>query len=120
MNDYRAVRETFAVWAARVGDHIAGNLVDPFEVEEALGRVKRDARQSTAPRRAPAPVTAPARSLSAQDDVALTEIEMCGELIVAASSSENRLNWDQIDEVLRVGDERSGRSDESGGDLPHH
>ncbi|MGP4052757.1 hypothetical protein [Streptomyces sp. 2A115] len=52
--------------------------------------------------------------MSAQADVALTEIEMCGELIVAATASENRLSWDQIDEVLRVGDERAGRSDESG------
>jgi hypothetical protein len=88
--------------------------VDPFEVEETLERVQRDARQTTAPRQAPTPVTTPARSLPAQDDVALTEIEMCGELIVAATASENRLSWDQIDEVLRVGDERSGRSGESG------
>jgi hypothetical protein len=108
MNDYRAVKETFAVWAARVGDHIAGDLVDPFEVEEVLGKVKRDARQPAAPRQASAPPTAPARGLPVTDEVAEAEIEMCAELIIAASSSiKDRLSWDCIDEVLKVGDERS-------------
>jgi hypothetical protein len=38
-----------------------------------------------------------------QDYVALAEIELCGELIIAASAvSEGRLSADRIDEVLRV------------------
>ncbi|WP_164986174.1 hypothetical protein [Streptomyces roseicoloratus] len=36
--------------------------------------------------------------------VALAEIELCGELIIAASGiDEERLSADRIDEVLRVG-----------------
>ncbi|MFE6101246.1 hypothetical protein ACFVQ4_14885 [Streptomyces laurentii] len=37
--------------------------------------------------------------------VALAEIELCGELIIAASAAdgEERLSVDRIDEVLRVG-----------------
>jgi hypothetical protein len=36
-----------------------------------------------------------------QDHVALAEIELCGELIIAASAaSEERLSQDRIDEVL--------------------
>jgi len=38
--------------------------------------------------------------------VALAEIELCGELIIAASAvEEERLSADRIDEVLRVGSE---------------
>ncbi|WP_424212572.1 hypothetical protein ACN20G_11015 [Streptomyces sp. BI20] len=37
-----------------------------------------------------------------QDHVALAEIELCGELIIAASDAdEDRLSQDRIDEVLR-------------------
>ncbi|UQX05296.1 hypothetical protein [Streptomyces sp. RerS4] len=36
------------------------------------------------------------------DHVALAEIELCGELIIAASAAvEERLSQDRIDEVLR-------------------
>ncbi len=36
-----------------------------------------------------------------QDHVALAEIELCGELIIAASAAvEERLSLDRIDEVL--------------------
>ncbi|MEU6880919.1 hypothetical protein [Streptomyces sp. NPDC046712] len=38
-----------------------------------------------------------------QDCVALAEIELCGELIIAASDADGeRLSADRIDEVLRV------------------
>lgn len=38
-----------------------------------------------------------------QDHVALAEIELCGELIIAASAAkEERLSADRIDEVLKV------------------
>ncbi|MCB5166226.1 hypothetical protein LG634_15460 [Streptomyces bambusae] len=38
-----------------------------------------------------------------QDRVALAEIELCGELIIAASDAdEERLSLDRIDEVLLV------------------
>ncbi|MFF8603752.1 hypothetical protein ACF065_31020 [Streptomyces sp. NPDC015232] len=38
------------------------------------------------------------------EGVALAEIELCGELIIAASAvEEERLSADRIDEVLRVG-----------------
>ncbi|MFJ3586139.1 hypothetical protein ACIPPS_28475 [Streptomyces sp. NPDC090127] len=38
-----------------------------------------------------------------QDCVALAEIELCGELIIAASAADGeRLSADRIDEVLRV------------------
>ncbi|MGW2651291.1 hypothetical protein ACWC2T_42045 [Streptomyces sp. NPDC001393] len=41
-----------------------------------------------------------------QDHVALAEIELCGELIIAASAAEDRLSLESIDEVLRVSEER--------------
>ncbi|MDX3801821.1 hypothetical protein [Streptomyces sp. AK04-3B] len=44
-----------------------------------------------------------------QDHVALAEIELCGELIIAASAAgEERLSMESIDQVLRVGEERAG------------
>ncbi|WP_176727484.1 hypothetical protein [Streptomyces sp. ScaeMP-e83] len=46
---------------------------------------------------------------NAQDYVALAEIELCGELMIAASAArEERLSPDRIDEVLNVGDELLG------------
>ncbi|MFG2604193.1 hypothetical protein ACGFT2_11670 [Streptomyces sp. NPDC048514] len=42
-----------------------------------------------------------------QDHVALAEIELCGELIIAASAAEERLSLESIDEVLRVAEERA-------------
>ncbi|MFF1376372.1 hypothetical protein [Streptomyces sp. NPDC058308] len=48
---------------------------------------------------------APVRGGTAvQDHVALAEIELCGELIIAASAAAERLSFDRIDEVLRVSD----------------
>ncbi|WP_208857935.1 hypothetical protein [Streptomyces flavidovirens] len=39
-----------------------------------------------------------------QDHVALAEIELCGELMIAASAADGeRLSPDRIDEVLKVG-----------------
>jgi hypothetical protein len=39
--------------------------------------------------------------------VALAEIELCGDLIIAASTTDgDRLSPDRIDEVLRVREER--------------
>ncbi|PLW65794.1 hypothetical protein GQS52_11165 [Streptomyces sp. SCUT-3] len=47
---------------------------------------------------------APSRGTGVQDHVALAEIDMCGDLIIAASTArEERLSPDRIDEVLRVG-----------------
>ncbi|MFI0241891.1 hypothetical protein [Streptomyces sp. NPDC016845] len=44
-----------------------------------------------------------------QDHVALAEIELCGELIIAASAvPEGRLSADRIDEVLRVAEALPG------------
>ncbi len=43
-----------------------------------------------------------ARGSTVQDFVALAEIELCGELMIAASDAdEERLSPDRIDEVLR-------------------
>ncbi|MGP3983403.1 hypothetical protein [Streptomyces sp. KR80] len=43
-----------------------------------------------------------------QDHVALAEIELCGELMIAASSAEGeRLSSDRIDEVLEVASARA-------------
>ncbi|MDX3540357.1 hypothetical protein PV721_39855 [Streptomyces sp. MB09-01] len=43
----------------------------------------------------------PAGGSTVQDHVALAEIELCGELIIAASAAaEERLSQDRIDEVL--------------------
>ncbi|WP_183069691.1 hypothetical protein [Streptomyces sp. gCLA4] len=43
----------------------------------------------------------PAGGTTVQDHVALAEIELCGELIIAASAAaEDRLSLDRIDEVL--------------------
>ncbi|GGS17692.1 hypothetical protein GCM10010252_66390 [Streptomyces aureoverticillatus] len=49
---------------------------------------------------------APVGATAVQDHVALAEIELCGELIIAASAARGeRLSADRIDEVLRVSDE---------------
>lgn len=47
---------------------------------------------------------APSPVMSVQDDpVALAEIELCGELMIAASAAaEERLSFARIDEVLEV------------------
>ncbi|BBC34413.1 uncharacterized protein SGFS_057070 [Streptomyces graminofaciens] len=51
---------------------------------------------------------APAGGTAVQDHVALAEIELCGDLIIAASTAdEDRLSPDRIDEVLRVWEERT-------------
>ncbi|MCP3821035.1 hypothetical protein NLX86_23950 [Streptomyces sp. A3M-1-3] len=50
----------------------------------------------------------PARGTAVQDHVALAEIELCGELIIAASAAdEERLSADRIDEVLKVAAEQA-------------
>nr|WP_309049551.1 hypothetical protein [Streptomyces sp.] len=42
--------------------------------------------------------------------MALAEIELCGELMIAAATADGeRLSPDRIDEVLRVGAERGPR-----------
>lgn len=52
---------------------------------------------------------APGGGTAVQDHVALAEIELCGELIIAASAAgEERLSLESIDLVLRVGEERAG------------
>ncbi|MFB9434350.1 hypothetical protein [Streptomyces showdoensis] len=54
-----------------------------------------------------APPPATATALSDPERIALAEIELCGELIIAASAAaEERLSADRIDEVLRVGARR--------------
>ncbi|MGI5426838.1 hypothetical protein [Streptomyces sp. CA-179760] len=50
---------------------------------------------------------APVGGTAVQDHVALAEIELCGELIIAASTAhEERLSLQSIDEVLKVAEER--------------
>lgn len=50
---------------------------------------------------------APHRSQTAQDHVALIEIDLAGELMIAAATSpEDRLSPDRIDEVLDVDADR--------------
>ncbi|MFJ6565080.1 hypothetical protein ACIQMV_35575 [Streptomyces sp. NPDC091412] len=49
---------------------------------------------------------APLGGTAVQDHVALAEIELCGELIIAASAADERLSLESIDEVLRVAEER--------------
>ncbi|WP_328872314.1 hypothetical protein OHT76_20530 [Streptomyces sp. NBC_00287] len=53
---------------------------------------------------------APVGGTAVQDHVALAEIELCGELIIAASAAEDRLSMESIDQVLRVAEEREGPS----------
>ncbi|MFI6288122.1 hypothetical protein ACIBCM_25815 [Streptomyces sp. NPDC051018] len=51
---------------------------------------------------------APPSTTLVQDHVALAEIELCGELIIAASAADGeRLSPARIDEVLKVAAERS-------------
>lgn len=51
------------------------------------------------------------RTPAVQDHVALAEIELCGELMIAASAADGeRLSPDRIDEVLKVGAERGERT----------
>ncbi|GGX98756.1 hypothetical protein [Streptomyces minutiscleroticus] len=50
---------------------------------------------------------APMRGTAVQDHVALAEIELCGDLIIAASAAhEDRLSPDRIDEVLKMAEQR--------------
>ncbi|MCX3286467.1 hypothetical protein OR263_07035 [Streptomyces sp. NEAU-H22] len=49
---------------------------------------------------------APVGGTAVQDHVALAEIELCGELIIAASAAQERLSLESIDEVLKVSEER--------------
>ncbi|MEU6258984.1 hypothetical protein [Streptomyces sp. NPDC047043] len=53
---------------------------------------------------------APVGGTAVQDHVALAEIELCGELIIAASAAEDRLSLESIDEVLKVAQEREEAS----------
>ncbi|MFD3501627.1 hypothetical protein ACFWWT_25090 [Streptomyces sp. NPDC058676] len=54
---------------------------------------------------------APVGGTAVQDHVALAEIELCGELIIAASAAdEDRLSLESIDEVLKVAEERANAS----------
>lgn len=49
----------------------------------------------------------PGVSLAQDDPVALAEIELCGELMIAASTTdEERLSFARIDEVLEVARDR--------------
>ncbi|MFF0450457.1 hypothetical protein ACFYT4_29415 [Streptomyces sp. NPDC004609] len=51
---------------------------------------------------------APPSTTLVQDHVALAEIELCGELIIAASAADGeRLSPARIDEVLKVAAERA-------------
>lgn len=61
---------------------------------------------------------APPSTTTVQDDhVALAEIELCGELMIAASAAAGeRLSPDRIDEVLMVTADRTVRADRQ--DLP--
>ncbi|PWI09328.1 hypothetical protein DIZ27_16590 [Streptomyces sp. NWU339] len=45
---------------------------------------------------------APLGGGSVRDYVALAEIELCGELIIAASAAQGRLSLESIDKVLKV------------------
>ncbi|CAL9486821.1 hypothetical protein [Streptomyces sp. enrichment culture] len=55
---------------------------------------------------------APVGGTAVQDHVALAEIELCGELIIAASAADvDRLSLESIDEVLRVAEERGTTTD---------
>ncbi|MER6439397.1 MULTISPECIES: hypothetical protein [unclassified Streptomyces] len=57
---------------------------------------------------------APVGGTAVQDHVALAEIELCGDLIIAASAAdEDRLSLESIDEVLKVAEERA-REDGAG------
>ncbi|WP_327316144.1 hypothetical protein [Streptomyces sp. NBC_01235] len=59
---------------------------------------------------------APGGGTAVQDHVALAEIELCGELIIAASAAgEERLSLESIDQVLRVGEERAEERPARGG-----
>lgn len=50
---------------------------------------------------------APVGGTAVQDHVALAEIELCGDLMIAASAAhEDRLSMASIDEVLKVTQER--------------
>lgn len=57
---------------------------------------------------------APLGGGTVQDHVALAEIELTGELMIAASEAEDRLSLESIDEVLRVAEERRNTGTDSG------
>ncbi|MBL1101631.1 hypothetical protein [Streptomyces coffeae] len=59
------------------------------------------------------------RGSSGPDPVALVEIDLYGELMIAASSAdEDRLSTDRIDEVLRVEADRSDPAERARVDSP--
>ncbi|MFJ5308299.1 hypothetical protein [Streptomyces sp. NPDC088350] len=57
---------------------------------------------------------APVGGTAVQDHVALAEIELCGDLIIAASAAEDRLSLESIDEVLKVAEERDASNRSQG------
>ncbi|WP_338698038.1 hypothetical protein V2W30_18705 [Streptomyces sp. Q6] len=58
---------------------------------------------------------APVGGTAVQDRVALAEIELCGELIIAASAvPDERLSVDRIDEVLRLAEALPEGPDDEG------
>ncbi len=60
------------------------------------------------------------RGSSGPDPVALVEIDLYGDLMIAASSAdEDRLSTDRIDEVLRVEADRSHSADRAKVDRSH-
>ncbi|MFJ5227620.1 hypothetical protein [Streptomyces sp. NPDC088400] len=59
------------------------------------------------------------RRPTVQDHVALAEIELCGELMIAASAADGeRLSADRIDEVLNVTVERRAPARSPGSPCP--
>ncbi|MEU3982931.1 hypothetical protein AB0F77_23080 [Streptomyces sp. NPDC026672] len=51
---------------------------------------------------------APLGGTAVEDFVALAEIELCGDLIIAASAARgDRLSLESIDEILKVAEERA-------------
>ncbi len=63
---------------------------------------------------------APLSSTPVQDHVALAEIELCGELMIAASGADGeRLSPDRIDEVLKVGAGAGAGAGAGGGPEAH-
>lgn len=78
-------------------------MVRPCHAQEALrSLVWKSKRQAVVDDEEVAHVPSP-RGLWIHDLVALAEIELCGELIIAASAATgDRLSADRIDEVLQV------------------
>lgn len=92
-------------WSIRA---MRGVCTDPYAGKPLLGSARRCSQEEVKH-------VVARRGSSGPDPVALVEIDLYGELMIAASSAdEERLSPDRIDEVLQVAEDRSNPAEDEG------